>query len=479
MALKKEGLFCCYRVLYNTSMSFVSHRRVLPALLFLFCLLVSACSYHGRLRRGIYKAPSFSDKIEARVLVVSDHFIQQDFSFKDDNLSPVNEYSFATSDGVAVAAADALGTLFSHVDAGPKHLSSQYDLIAEVDYQLEDKQHFYSNKVEEHNGFLWIRPLYIPSFSTHITLTLRQPHNKIALLSFSAKRQSNLTYNDLAVGLHWFNKLTFSLFFPVVAPAYVQASGVSARSILEKDLRSAMEEIMGKVEENRIIFTPEGTPFLPRQDNPYKEYLQKTVYLEFPDGHGTGFFISPDGYLLTNAHVVEEYRDARFYLYEDLPFLPKRPEPPFRYARVIKVNKTRDLALLKAEGNFPYFELESDRSFYQTGATILTLGNPQDKMWTMTQGIISALNNYNGTDEIQIDSPVNAGNSGGPLVLKSTGKVIGVVSRTINPSMGSGMGYAISAFEVLRTLDINPNLNLFQTENPPQQEPPLMKETAK
>jgi S1-C subfamily serine protease len=280
-----------------------------------------------------------------------------------------------------------------------------------------------------------------------------------------------LAYNDLAVGLHWFNELTFSLLFPIVAPAYVQATGVSARTILEKDLRVSLQEIMGKIVENRIVFTPAGDPFLPRRDEPYKEYLKKTVFLELPNGHGTGFFISSDGYILTNAHVVDEYRVARFYLYEDLPFIPYRAEPPFRYARLIKLNKSRDLALLKAEGEYPYFKLDDDRSHYQTGQTVLTLGNPQDKMWTMSQGIISAVHNHNGTDEIQIDSSVNPGNSGGPLVLKSTGEVIGVISRGIAPSAGSGIGYAISVFEVLRTLEIDPELKFFPSENTVQEQP--------
>ena len=440
-------------------------------LLLVFYLLVSACSYHGRLRRGIYKTPSFPDKIEASVLVVSDYFIQHSFSFKDDNLSPVNEYSFRTDDGAAVAAADALGTLFSRVDAGEKRLSSRYDLLAELDYQIEEDRRLYVNKVETEGRFLWVRRQYIPGFTTRVTLTLRYSHNKMPLLSFSARRHSNLAYNNLAVGLYWFNELTFSLLFPVVAPAYVQASGISARSILERDLRSALKEIMKKVEENRLVFYPQGDPFLPRRDDPYKEYLRKTVYLELPDGHGTGFFISADGYLLTNAHVLGNSRDARFYLYEDLPFLPNRADPPFRYARVIKVNKSRDLALLKAEGEYPYFELDDDRSHYQTGKTVLALGNPQDKMWTMTQGIISAVHNYNGTDEIQIDAAINPGNSGGPLVLKDSGKVIGVTSRSINPVQGSGLGYAISAFEVLRTLGIDPANHLFPSVEEGEKEP--------
>lgn len=241
----------------------------------------------------------------------------------------------------------------------------------------------------------------------------------------------------------------------MLSPAFMQSTGSSLRKNLEKDLRSCLSEIMDDLEENRATLSrAHDQELLPRRDGAYREMLEKTVYLETSDAHGSGFFISPNGYILTNAHIVKNNRDVRFYLYKDFPFTPFRNEPPFRYAHVVKVNKQRDIALLKAEGKFPFFELETDRSHYQTGDTVLALGNPKDKFWTVTQGIISALNDYNGTDEIQVDAAINTGNSGGPLVLKSTGKVIGINTRTLKPELGSGMGYAVSAYDVQRSLEI-------------------------
>lgn len=419
------------------------------------CLVLCGCNYHGRIRRNIYKVPSFQDKIDLSVLVVTDRYLpEQKTLSRFDPYSP-GKYIFRTDDGVAVAAADALGTLFTRVDAGPNRFASRYDYVAEIDYSVErdDIHSRYITREDDH--FYWRERVYDPGLKTSVRLTLRAPHSRQAALMLYASRRHDVTYGVLSQSLYWLNRVTLSLLYPVLTPPYMQTTGTALRKGLEKDLAACLREIMDKLEENRFTLSKtHDQELLPRRDEAYRPFLEKTVYLETPNAHGTGFFISADGYLITNAHVAGNERDVRYYLYSDLPFTPFRDEPPFRYARVVTVNKSRDLALLKAEGNFPYFELDSDRSHYKTGDTVLAVGNPQDKLWTVTQGIISALNDFNGTDEIQVDAAVNLGNSGGPLVLKSTGKAIGVASRMLKPGLGSGMGYAISAYEVERTLGI-------------------------
>lgn len=416
-------------------------------------LFSAGCNYHGRLKRGIYKTPSFDDKIDARVLVVSDQFIQNTFTFKDYNLTPVNAYVIRMDDGGAVAAADALATLFSRVDVDEYRFRRHYDYLAELDYHVQERgeERF---ELASNERYLWVRKYWAPQFYTTVTLTLRNPHTREAVIKLDAERLSYLEFNNAATGIHWFNQLTFSLLFPVIAPVYTQTAGASIRKTLERDLRSCLREIMRDMEENRILFA-RGQESFPRNDHKYRELLSKTTYVETPDGHGSGFFISEDGYMITNAHVVGKERDVRFYLYEDLPIEPRRAEPPFRYARVVKVNRSRDLALLKAEGKFPYFELDDDRSHYKTGETVFALGNPEYEYWTVTQGIISALKNDNGIDTIQTDAAVNHGNSGGPLVLRSTGKVIGMTSSGLSKQFAEGINFSITAFEVKRTLGIN------------------------
>ncbi len=433
----------------------LSSRTVFSAILLFFCLLVCGCNYHGRIRRNIYKKPSFQEKVDLSVLVVNDRFIQQSVTLNGlDNYIPA-QYIFRTDDGAAVAAADALGTLFSQVDVGGKRLASQYDYVAEIDYTVVPDDIHYRYAIVGNEDLVWREKRYYPGLKTTVRLTLRRPGSRQAVILLDASRRHDVTLNTVGKTIYWFNRVTLTLLYPVLSPAFMQTSGSAIRKNLEKDLQECLSEIMNQLEENRIILSSgHGPDYLPRRDGEYREMLEKTVYLEVPDGHGSGFFISPDGYILTNAHVVKNNRDVRFYLYRDMPFEPFRAEPPFRYARVIKVNKERDLALLKAEGEFPYFELETDRSRYKTGDSVLVLGNPLNNFWTVTQGIISALNNYYSTDEIQVDAAINPGNSGGPLVLKSSGKVSGVNSRSIKAHLGDGMGYAISAYEVERTLGI-------------------------
>ena len=433
-------------------------RRILSGAMLVCVLFIVGCNYHGRLKRGFYKTPSFDDKIEASVMVAADKFIQHSFTFKDDNLTPINSYIIRVDDGAAVAAADALGTLFSRVEVNSYALRSQYDYTAELDYKVTEEND-YESRLYADEGFLWVRNYRFPKFHTFVTLTLRDPQTRLPVIKLSASRTSYLKFSNTAMGAYWLNRITFSLLFPVIAPAYTSAAGGSIRKTLEDDLRFCLRKIMKELDENRVLFRPGYSAAMHRNDSRYRKWLEKTVYIETPQGHGSGFFISPDGYLITNAHVVGKNRDVRYYLYEDLPFEPRRAEPPFRYARLVKINHARDLALLKAEGKFPYFKLDADRSHYQTGASVLVLGSPQEEYFSVTEGIISTLKNDNGVDTIQTDAAVNAGNSGGPLVLRATGQVIGVNTQSYKPTLADGIHFAISAFEIKRTLGIDQPLD--------------------
>ncbi len=433
-----------------------THFLRLKATAILLCALFfsAGCNYDGRLQPGIYTNPAFDKKVDVSVLVPSDKFLPRTFSFKDYNLTPVGSFNIEMGEGTSFAVADALGTLFSRVEVNPYNTRKQYDYVAEIDYTVEDlwEKHY---RWEEDEHYYWLRRYWVPKLDTKVILTLRNPHTKQAVVQFAARRTNYLEFTNTAIGMYWFNKATLSLLFPVIGPAYTQITGASLRKMLEKELRICLEDIMRDIEENRLIFTKDHSQeSFPRQDDAYRELLRKTAYIATPTGHGTGFFISPDGYLITNAHVVDDFKDARYYLYNDQPFTPGLPEEPLRYARVVKINKSRDLALLKAEGEFDYFELDSNRANYKTGETVLAIGNPENEFWTVTEGIISALKNKNGVDTIVTDTAINHGNSGGPLVLRSTGKVIGVNSSGYKVDKADTINFSITAFEVKRTLGI-------------------------
>ena len=153
---------------------------------------------------------------------------------------------------------------------------------------------------------------------------------------------------------------------------------------------------------------------------------------------GSGFFISADGYLVTNNHVVDGATEITIGTAggETYP------------ARVIGLDPQTDLALLKVdeEIEFPFVTLE-DEPHYRVGDWVVAVGNPFGLGGTATAGIISAtgreIGNSNYNDFLQIDAPINRGNSGGPT-FSLDGKVVGVNSQIFSPTGGSvGIGFAI------------------------------------
>jgi serine protease Do len=155
-------------------------------------------------------------------------------------------------------------------------------------------------------------------------------------------------------------------------------------------------------------------------------------------GQGSGFFISADGYAVTNNHVVEKAESVQI----------TTDDGKIHKAKVIGTDPRTDLALIKVEdGPFPYVKLSGKAP--RIGDWVLAVGNPFGLGGTVTAGIVSARGRDIGAsaydDFIQIDAPVNKGNSGGPT-FDTEGNVIGVNTAIFSPSGGSvGIAFAIPA----------------------------------
>ena len=155
-------------------------------------------------------------------------------------------------------------------------------------------------------------------------------------------------------------------------------------------------------------------------------------------GQGSGFFISADGYAVTNNHVVEKAESVTV----------TTDDGKIYKAKVIGTDPRTDLALIKVEdGPFPYVKLSNRAP--RIGDWVLAVGNPFGLGGTVTAGIVSARGRDIGAsaydDFIQIDAPVNKGNSGGPT-FDTDGNVIGVNTAIFSPSGGSvGIAFAIPA----------------------------------
>ena len=160
---------------------------------------------------------------------------------------------------------------------------------------------------------------------------------------------------------------------------------------------------------------------------------------KFTMGQGSGFFMSADGYAVTNHHVVDKAESVEVMTDDGKTYT----------AKVIGTDPKTDLALIKVEGgsDFPYVKLAEKTS--RVGDWVVAVGNPYGLGGTVTAGIISARGRDIGAgpydDFIQIDAPVNSGNSGGPT-FDVNGNVIGVNTAIFSPSGGSvGIAFAIPA----------------------------------
>ena len=159
-------------------------------------------------------------------------------------------------------------------------------------------------------------------------------------------------------------------------------------------------------------------------------------------GQGSGFFISADGFAVTNNHVVDGADKVEVTTDDGAVYK----------AKVIGTDARTDLALIKVEGgsNFPFAKLSEGKP--RIGDWVLAVGNPFGLGGTVTAGIVSArgrdIGNGPYDDFIQIDAPVNKGNSGGPA-FDTSGEVMGVNTAIYSPSGGSvGIAFSIPASTV-------------------------------
>jgi serine protease Do len=156
-------------------------------------------------------------------------------------------------------------------------------------------------------------------------------------------------------------------------------------------------------------------------------------------GAGSGFFISPDGYAVTNNHVVDHARSVQVTTDDGATYK----------AKVIGTDPKTDLALIKVDGksNFAYVNFADHAP--RVGDWVVAVGNPFGLGGTVTAGIVSARGRDIGSgpydNYIQIDAPINKGNSGGPA-FDINGNVIGVNTAIYSPSGGSvGIGFDVPA----------------------------------
>ena len=194
------------------------------------------------------------------------------------------------------------------------------------------------------------------------------------------------------------------------------------------------------------FFGGQGSPF-GQFFGPHMRHGQPQI----EHGMGSGVVISPDGYIVTNNHVVDGAVDVRV----------TTSNRRVLKAKVVGTDPLTDLAVLKVDATDLTSVPWGDSKEVRPGQTVLAFGNPYGMRFTVTRGIVSAINRANPDVEdrtkpgefVQTDAAINPGNSGGPLV-DARGEVIGINTFLLSPSgTFSGMGFAIPTQIVRPTVD--------------------------
>lgn len=225
------------------------------------------------------------------------------------------------------------------------------------------------------------------------------------------------------------------------------AQPIGFADIVER-VKPSVISVKVNIEEKQSKDDDDASPFPP--GSPMERFFRRFGGPDMPPGlrgiphghitgQGSGFFISADGYAVTNNHVVDGADKVEVTTDDGKTYK----------AKVIGTDQRTDLALIKVEGgsNFSFAKLSDTKP--RIGDWVLAVGNPFGLGGTVTAGIVSAsgrdIGNGPYDDFIQIDAPVNKGNSGGPA-FNTNGEVIGVNTAIYSPSGGSvGIAFSIPA----------------------------------
>lgn len=237
----------------------------------------------------------------------------------------------------------------------------------------------------------------------------------------------------------------------VAAPAAAPLSPDSVSALTALD--HAMETVAARVTPaivNVAVTSKVKASEVEGQDNSPNQFFQRFFGQDMPQmqprpeiehGIGSGIIISPDGYIVTNNHVVKGATEIRVTMDNRKTYT----------AKVIGTDPLTDLAVIKISGTDLPSVPWGRSTELRPGQTVMAFGNPFGFRFTVTRGIVSGLNRPNPDTSdprrpggfIQTDAAINQGNSGGALV-NSLGEVVGINTFLISPSGAfSGMGFAI------------------------------------
>ena len=409
------------------------------------------CSYSGKLHENFYKGyQSYHAKVPASATVI----------IEKNSLSKINtkgavgsSYEIDLYVGLKKAVECAMANIFEKVI--PSESISENN---KVDFVVIPR-------------FKAVVAYSEPNFGSQIydaemTISIEDYNDHLELATYQKTGRILYEHPPIIMITSFLWGFTLFTLTPIIMPINTRISGARRVDLFESFISQKIDEISGDIQrdENRL-FAFRGQP---HKEKIFPEEGEPKV-----KGNGSGFFITSDGYLLTNYHVISNATSIVIKTKKD--FLP---------ARIISFDKNNDIALLKAEGTFSSLPISASKNI-SLGSTIFTIGFPDVALLgfepKFTKGEISSLFGIqDDPSRFQINAPIQPGNSGSPLV-DLDGNVVGIIVATLNERytletgdyLPQNVNFAIKGSYILAFLENNedimpklerPNINKMKYE---------------
>lgn len=287
--------------------------------------------------------------------------------------------------------------------------------------------------------------------------------DRLTVTKFASVRKVAYAPPGEAVGAQVLTGASLFLLAPVTVPVTTQAVGAKAKDLIGRTLTDFVHEFgdmladSGRVEDYvALVHRDQGNDAAALQTtapqtvsaSPYKTAKSKydplldgVVTIRTAEATGSGFFVSADGLIVTNRHVVGTEKTVTI----------KTRDGGVALGRVLARNAAKDLALLRVSGVRHSHLMLSDGSHAGVGNEVIAIGTPRGFDWSVSRGIISAVRTEKSIRIIQTDAAVNSGNSGGPLIDLASGLVVGVNTVGVRKDLAEGLNFAVSSEDVLMT----------------------------
>jgi S1-C subfamily serine protease len=405
---------------------------------------LGACTYHGALRPDIYlstgnTAPNAEKKVPMKVAVLKNKMLENRALRIVADISAAIRYDDALTNAVE--------TSLSKVFTGARLIddptkADSGELLAEYDMQFREEWRQSNN---------W-------RFGTLCTIQLKDPSS--GLVVTKVRHGDELHYSPPAGAWAAAFATGFSLFLlsPITIPLTTMAVGREAERLVEDAIRTSVSAtsaqlvtdprliafVRARDSSDPVVIAP-TRPDLGRIErmppSKYDDYLSAVVIVRSSGGLGSGFFVSKTGLIITNHHVVG--RDATVSL--------KLRSGSVIMGTVIASDVNSDLALISVPHESPVWLQLAGPEEGGIGADVIAIGTPKGFEWSVSRGIVSALREDGATRLVQTDAAINKGNSGGPLILLDSGRVIGVNALSFRKDGAVGLNFAVSAQTVIAT----------------------------